>query len=158
MGASARLALLGADQRDPHLVDDLGGDLGLDLEDVVDLAVEGLRPQLRVVGDADQLRRDADAVLAVRGTGPAHGAFHHVVDAQVLGDLPHGLARAVVLGGAGAGDDAEAADRGQAAGDLLGHAGREVGLFGRPEVLEGQHDHHLAVVGTHRPCRAPTSP
>ena len=125
----------------------MGRDIALHLEDVVDLAVVGLRPDGGVVGNTDQLGRDADPVGSVGAPGPAHGALDHEVDAQVFGDLPHGLAGAVVLGGAGAGDDAEAADGGQPAGDLLGHPGREVGLFRGAQVFEGQNDHHLAVVG-----------
>ena len=55
-------------------IDDLAGDLVLDRKDIFEAAVVGVRPQVRAVGCAYQLRGDADLVA-----GLAHAAFKHVV-------------------------------------------------------------------------------
>ena len=60
---------------------------------------------------------------------PAHAPFEHVVDPQLTADVAEALVHFLVLQGAGTGDDREAMDRRQAAGDLLGDAAREVGVL-----------------------------
>ena len=62
--------------------DHRGRDLVLDREDVVELAVVGLRPQVRVGAGADQLRGDPHRVARL-----AHGAFEHVRHVQRARDL-----------------------------------------------------------------------
>ena len=62
-----------AEQRDLELLDHVGRDLVLDREDVVELAVVGLRPQVRVGAGLDQLRRDPHRLARL-----AHRAFEHV--------------------------------------------------------------------------------
>ena len=62
-----------AEQRDLELLHHVGRDLVLDREDVVELAVVGLRPQVRVGAGLDQLRRDPHRVARL-----AHRAFQHV--------------------------------------------------------------------------------
>ncbi len=59
----------------PHCV---AGDLVLEREDVIALTVELLRPQVRAVGDLDQLHRDPQPFL-----GPAHRALQHFGNAQL---------------------------------------------------------------------------
>ena len=71
-----------AEQRDLELLDHVGRDLVLDREDVVELAVVGLRPQVRVGAGLDQLRRDPDRVARL-----AHRAFQHVRHVQRARDL-----------------------------------------------------------------------
>ena len=71
-----------AEQRDLELLDHVGGDLVLDREDVVELAVVGLRPKVRVGAGLDQLRRDPHRVARL-----AHRAFEHVRHVQRPRDL-----------------------------------------------------------------------
>ena len=71
-----------AEQRDLELLDHVGRDLVLDREDVVELAVVGLRPQVRVGAGVDQLRGDPHRVA-----GLAHRAFEHVRHVQRARDL-----------------------------------------------------------------------
>ena len=71
-----------AEQRDLELLDHVRRDLVLDREDVVELAVVGLRPQVRVGAGLDQLRRDPHRVARL-----AHRAFEHVRHVQRARDL-----------------------------------------------------------------------
>ena len=71
-----------AEQRDLELLHHVGRDLVLDLENVVQLAVVGLRPQVRVGAGLDQLRGDPDRVA-----GLADRAFQHVGHVQRARDL-----------------------------------------------------------------------
>ena len=71
-----------AQQRDLELLHHVGRDLVLDREDVVELAVVGLRPQVRVGAGLDQLRGDAHRVARL-----AHRAFQHVRHVQRARDL-----------------------------------------------------------------------
>jgi hypothetical protein len=63
--------------------DNGAGDLVLDVEQVLgrERAVEGFRPQVRVVCAVDQLGGDADAIAAL-----AHAAFQHVAHFQQARD------------------------------------------------------------------------
>jgi hypothetical protein len=70
------------EQSDPELLHYVRRDLVLDREDVVELAVVGLRPQVRVGPGADQLRRDTHRVA-----GLAHRAFEHIGNVQRARDL-----------------------------------------------------------------------
>jgi hypothetical protein len=56
---------LGFEQGDVQLAGHLGGDVALHREDLLELAVVAVGPQMRVVGHADQLRRDAHPAGAV---------------------------------------------------------------------------------------------
>src|SRR3546814_7495935 len=67
---------LGA-QRHLQRIDDAAGDVVLDREHVLHLAVVGFRPEVRVGSGIDQLRRDAH-VLA----GAAYAAFEYRADAR----------------------------------------------------------------------------
>ena len=72
----------GAEQFDLQLPDHVGRDLVLDGEDVVELAVVGLRPQLGAGRRIDQLHGDPHRVA-----GPAHRAFQYVRHVQGAGDV-----------------------------------------------------------------------
>ena len=66
---------------DPELRHDRRGNLVLHSEHVIERAIVGLRPQMRAVGRANQLRGDSDAIA-----GLSHRAFQHVGDLQSVGD------------------------------------------------------------------------
>ena len=61
---------------------DAMGDLVLKVEDVLDLAVVALRPQMMPGGRVDQLRGDAQPIAAF-----AYATFEDVTRAQFLADL-----------------------------------------------------------------------
>ena len=69
----------------PH---DCLGHLILDGEDVLQLAVVPLRPDVLVFDGVDQLRGDPDA-----RAGPAHRSLDHIAHAELLADLfqVHGI-------------------------------------------------------------------
>jgi hypothetical protein len=94
---------------------DRAGDLVLDGEDALQLAVVGLRPEMESVLDVDQLRGDAQGVSLA-----AHRAFQERVHAQVGADLLHGRSRPAQREGRGAGGDAQAVDVRQRVDQLLG--------------------------------------
>jgi hypothetical protein len=58
------------------------GDLGLQLEDVAQLALECLRPELEAVERVDQLHVDAHRLTML-----AHAAFEHGRDTQAAADF-----------------------------------------------------------------------
>ena len=60
------------------------GHLVLQVEDVLERAVETVRPQMRPRLGVDQLAGDPHL-----GAGLAHGAFQHVADPELAPDLLH---------------------------------------------------------------------
>ena len=78
--------------------DDGARDLVLEVEDVLEVAIVALRPEVKAGRGVDQLRIDPDPVRRA-----PDAAFEHVADPQVVGDLPgrrrpslvlkHGVAR-----------------------------------------------------------------
>ena len=78
----ARLRRRAAEQLDLQFHDHGRRDLVLDGEDVAEIAVECLRPGMRTVGGANELRGDANAIC-----GLAHAAFEQVRDAELPCDL-----------------------------------------------------------------------
>lgn len=73
----------------------LDRDLFLDGDDVVEGAVVSLRPKMKAVRRADELRRDAQPVAAA-----AHGAFKHMLlDAEPLRNHRHFLIGVLVFKG-----------------------------------------------------------
>ena len=58
------------------------GDLVLQVENILERAVETVRPQMRAGRGVDQLPGDADLVA-----GLADAAFEHVADAELAADL-----------------------------------------------------------------------
>ena len=135
VGRAVSAAALVGHQGDVERPGDLRRDVGLEREDLRDLPLVVVRPDLRVVGDADQARRDAHAAR-VPGAVPADGALEDVVGVQLAADLAGGLARALVDARAGAGDHAQSGDQRQPRRDLVGDAVREVLVVGVAEVLE----------------------
>ena len=93
---------------------DLGGELFLNGENVADLAIVSLGPDMLVGGGADELAGHAHLVA-----GPPHAALEQVGDAQFLGDLPAGLRRAAILHDRGARHDAQLRDEREVGEDVL---------------------------------------
>ena len=105
--------------------DDLLGDVVLDGEDVLQLAVVFLGPDVLAGLGVDQLAGDADA--------PARrpdAALQHVAHAEFAGDLPHVHGFALVDEGRVAGDDEQPAQARERRDDVLGDAVGEVILLG----------------------------
>src|SRR6266568_8635242 len=87
--------------------DDVPGNLILDGEDVAQLAVVPLRPDVLARRCVNELPRHADA--------PTHGpdaAFEDITDRQLQGDLPHVDGSPLVIEGRVASDDEEPAQMG----------------------------------------------
>lgn len=116
---------------------DLLGDPRLHLKHLLERLVVAPGPEVAVVGDADELRRNSHPARPPDPL-PAHPALEDVVHPQLPSDFLDRFVGLPVLVGAGAGDDAEAGDHGQAAGDLLGDAVAEVVVPGGAQVLEGE--------------------
>ncbi len=137
VGASARHppALLGR-QRDLERGDDLTRDLVLDLEDVGQLAVVALGPDVAAGRPVDQLGRDPDAVA-----GLAHAAFERMPHAELAAHLPQIGGAALVGEGGVARDHQQTGDLGEVGDDVLGDPVGEILLLGvGAHVLERQHD------------------
>ena len=107
------------------------GDLVLDGEDVGQVAVEALRPELVAIRGVDQLRRDAQS-----GAGLADAAFQDVGHVELLAHGSQILALALEIEGRRTRSDAQAGDLGQRVDDLLRHAVGEVLL-----IVLGAHVH-----------------
>ncbi|MCH8330669.1 MAG: glycosyltransferase, partial [Bacteroidetes bacterium] len=135
-------------QGDAEFLHHLRGNLGLHHKNVVNHPDITLRPKLGVVGNSDELGRDADLVITIRAAIPAHRAIENIVDAEVTGDLFDGLAGSVILRCAGTRDNTEPTNRGQPAGNFFGHARSKIGLFGRSEILKRQHHQHFSFGGS----------
>ena len=75
-------------------------DLVLDCEDIGEIAVVALLPDVAAGRDIVELRRDADAVAAL-----AHAAFEYISHTKLLGDLLHMHGLALVRKRRVAGDD-----------------------------------------------------
>ena len=67
--------------RNARVIDD--GDVILQGEEIAQLAVVPLAPQMPAVGGGNQLCRDPDAIACA-----PHASFQHMGDAQCLGDPP----------------------------------------------------------------------
>ena len=63
-------------------VHDGPGDVVLQVEDIREVAVVGLGPEVLVRARIDELRRDADSI-----SGPHDGTFHHGIGVQQARDL-----------------------------------------------------------------------
>ena len=111
------------------------GHLVLDGEDVLELAVVALGPDMRLGLAVDQLHGDAHAV-----GGLAHASLDHVVDAEFLGDAARRHRLALVHEDGVARDDEEVAEARQLGDDVLGQpVGEELLLRIAAHVGEGQH-------------------
>ena len=63
----------------------------LEREQIAELAIVVLRPQVKAVVAVDQLCGDANALA-----GAAHAALEHDADVEVAGNLPHVYVAALV--------------------------------------------------------------
>ncbi len=116
-------------------LDDLLRDLLLDVEDVVELALVGVAPQLAIGRDVDELHRDADRLVET-----AHAAADDVAGAELVADGPDVLLAPLELHRCPARDEFDLADQRQAGDQLLGEPVAEViGFLVGADVVEGQH-------------------
>ena len=137
--ALGRLALGALDLRLLELwrdrADDALGHPVLQLEDVLERAVEAVGPEMGAGRRIDELAGDAHAVR-----GLAHAAFEHVAHAELAADLPHVDGAALVGEARIAGDHEQPANARQRGDDVLDHAVGEILLLGvAAHVLERQH-------------------
>ncbi len=105
--------------------DDGLADLVLQGEDVVELAVVALGPQMAAGGPVNQLSGDPHPAA-----GFAHAAFQDVADAQLPGQLAHIEGLALELEGGVAGDDEQGRDLGEVGDDVLADPVAEILLLG----------------------------
>jgi hypothetical protein len=110
-------------------------DLVLQDEQIADVAVEPLGPQMRAAFGIDQL--SVDAHLAARAPD---APFQHIADAELAADLPR-LDRFALVGKGGAASDHEASrDPRQIGRQIVGDTVREIFLFRIvAEICEWQH-------------------
>ena len=111
------------------------GDLILDREDVLVVAVVGLRPEVIAVVGSDQLRGDADALARA-----AHAPLEQVRHPQLLGDGRDVVAAALEVEGRGARRHPQVRHLREQVEQLLGETVGEVLLVPvLAHVGEGQH-------------------
>ena len=115
--------------------DDALSHLVLDGEDVVEIAVVLVRPNVVAAFGVDELGGDSDAIARL-----AHAAFQDITNAEVGRHLAH-IGRLALVGEGGvARDDEQTGHRGQQRDDVLGHAVGEILLFGvAAHIVERQH-------------------
>ncbi len=83
-----------------QLPNDLPRDVRLSLEDIVEILVVALRPDVGIVGDTDEPRGHAHAARTVGRLLPADRSAKNVVDSKLLSDLLRALVRVRELAGA----------------------------------------------------------
>ena len=126
----------------------LVGDLILQVENVVQRAVEPVGPEMRAGLRFDQLRGDAQAIARL-----AHAAFQHIAHAEFAPDLPDVDGPALVDEARIARDHEQPFDPRQAGDDVLDHAVGEIFLLRiAAHVLERQH-RDRGLVGQREPRR-----
>ena len=114
-------------------VDDRLRDVLLDLEDVPELPVVVLGPELGAVRRADQVRRDAKALARL-----PHAAFQDGRDAQSLADFRAAEVSQPAVEGRRSADDPQSVDAGQRVDEFFRHPVAEEVLFRiRAQVGEG---------------------
>ena len=120
---------------DLERVDDGARHLVLDFEDVDQLAVIALRPEMRAAASVDELRRDAHA-----RPGLAHASFQHMAHAEVARDAPQIDGAALVGEGRIARDHHQPRHLRQIGDQVFADAVGEVILFSvAGHVVERQH-------------------
>ena len=112
-------------------------DVVLDGEDVVERAVVALRPDLRVGGRLEQLRRDPHAIA-----GLAHAALEDVRDLEGPRDLGRRDRLALVREGGVARSDRKRRHPTEVRDDVLGHAVAEVLLLRVSAHVDERQDDH----------------
>ena len=121
-------------------------DLVLHGEDVLQLPVEPVGPEVIAGAHVHELRRHAQPL-----PGLPHAPFEHGADAELAADLPHVGVLAPVGEGAGARRDVERRDLRQGVQDLLGHPVAEVlGVRVRAHVAKRQHGDRRGLLGNRR--------
>ena len=110
-------------------------DLVLHREDVGELAVVGLRPEVVAVGGADELGCDADLVA-----GLAHASLEDRRDIQLGGDGPHVFVLALEREGGGSRGHVQAGHFCEQVEQLLGEAVGEIILVGIAAQVEQRQD------------------
>jgi len=114
---------------------DTDGDPVLELEDILQRAVETVGPNMHPTERIDQLRGDALASASL-----AHRAFEHITHAELASDLLHVDCLALVREARIAGDDEEPADARERGDDLIDHAVGKIFLLRvTAHIGEGQH-------------------
>ena len=123
-------------------LDDVVGNLALDDEDIGELTVIGLRPQVETVGHLDQLGADTELIARL-----AHAALENIVDPEPAADLLYievGLLERVDRGPR---RDAKTLDVGEGADQLFGQTVGEVLVVGiGAQIGKRQHRHRRHVV------------
>ena len=125
MGAASIAFLSLRQQLDLELLHDRLRDLVLDGEDVGQIAVVAIGPEMRPVLRIDQLRVDADALARL-----SDAAFENVGDVEAPAHLLHVGVLALVGEGRIPRDDRQRRDLRQIGDDVLGDAVGEVFLLG----------------------------
>src|SRR6516225_402695 len=134
--------LLGLRQRRLYNRGDTCGNFVLHREDVAEIAIITVVPDMRGIGRVDQLRCHADPVAAF-----AHRAFEHIADTQLAPDPLYVDRLAFVSEARITGDDKEPANAGERGNDLLDHPVGEILLLPvSGHVLKGQ-DRDRRLVG-----------
>ena len=118
-----------------NFVGDGASDVALQRQDIAQVALVLLGPQVRIRRRVNQLRGDSNA--AVRSQ---HRALDDGIDVERLRDLGQRLSSALVAHHRGARDHAQRANLGEGRDERVGHAVREEFLVGPwGEVLEREH-------------------
>jgi hypothetical protein len=112
-------------QADPQRTADRTGDLVLNREHVLRLAVEALGPEQETVLDVDELGGDPEP-----RPGPADAAFHHRRHLQAAADRARILGACLEREAGGARDHVEARDLRQGVDQFVGHPVGEVLVVG----------------------------
>ena len=129
--------------------DDARRHLVLQIEDVLELAVEAVRPEMRAGCGIDELPGDAHPVCRL-----AHAAFEHVAHPELAADLLHVHGPALVGEARIAGDHEQPAHARQRGDDLFHHAVGEILLLRvAAHVLERQ-DRDRRLVGKRQRVRS----
>jgi hypothetical protein len=115
VGRRRRQRVLVPHQPQLERVRDGARDLVLDGEDVLQLAVEGLRPELVAVGDVDQLDVDPDPVADL-----PDAALEHRADTELVADLANVDLLALKGEAGGAGRHLHVGQLGEGVDDVLG--------------------------------------
>src|SRR5439155_1332119 len=139
---SGKRTLLRRSQRDVERPYHAGGKISLHREHARQRGVVLVGPELRSIGHADQRGAHAYSTRASAFLPPDE-SLEEVLDAELASDLLRALAAPLVLASALPGDDAEAPDAPEPAGDLLGESICEVLVGGRAAILEREHGEHL---------------
>src|SRR5688572_26045740 len=102
--------------------DDRLGYLCLQLKDIVDHSIERVSPDMGVIRNAYELRRNSDATAAGSAFRPPHSSFQNVLHAQIGTDPLEILACLIVLNSRSSRDHAECRNECKPTGQFLGHA------------------------------------